>query len=89
MNFPVKGTRKEQDVTEHVMKSFPGFYSQIDHITQPKVRRFVQGSVAPNFLPLETLTKVWGIPHSGYRFGQNALAENDLYKPCKTQEVLR
>lgn len=31
-------------------------------------------------LPLEIRTKVWKIPHSGDRFGQNAMAENDLHK---------
>ena len=49
----------------------------------------MQGLVAPE-LPIPwNLTKVWRIPHSGYRSGQNALAGNDLYTPCTKQKVLR
>ena len=41
-----------------------------------------------NFLSLETYQGLED-PSLRYRSGQNALAENDLYTPCTTQNVLR
>lgn len=82
MNFPVRGTRKEQSIPEDarkLLKLFPGPY-RFKFALLPNLR---SGILCRDWLPQISyslkLTKVWRRPQSGYRVGQNASAENSLH----------